>query len=621
TNNGWSPLSALGIDQFTTIDITEIGLFLTTTPLGSADLKVFQSLAGDGKVAFLPDSIDTGLTALAGLQLSADVEILDELLTGHPTLDLTAYVGEAGNDVSLTAKLENATIGTVTFREIELEWESSAKTKKITLTVVSLLNAPDVNLINTGLCGSGTLIYSSPQSATFAIEIGKCGDGTQGWVDPFFINNLTIDDFGIEVVLQESEPQVALNLGGTITIGSGANAVDITAISGLTFDGDIPAPSGVVLALDPAHKDKTVTLADVVDDVASVFGANFDLTNTLLNDLAIKELQVAVVQVPFTFNKVTYTPFVSIVGDIFIQVGSDKYEFDMMLTVNTQADPPYMQACGTFNKNGGAVTVDVGTVNLLTVSSGSGTGGPAACVDTLALTSTSDFCGKKCTAVAPGGTGYFLVANAKISVLSLVGASVYCKVSKESFDFLMKFNWIGKIVTTELACTFAPKGGEFAAGIEFGIDLPNITINWGFIGNFTIPMPSLDFCVAVGTFVPDESIFDQGICSGWKPQSAPYFYFTGSFTWGNLNWGVTLSLDAGSFSSIGTAFSDFGQWLVDWIKNNVGTFLLDIVKSLVNLLRLLWQLLWDLWDAIKAVYNFFANLTWEEIVDAAKQIW
>src|SRR5262244_1009783 len=102
----------------------------------------------------------------------------------------------------------------------------------------------------------------------------------------------------------------------------------------------------------------------------------------------------------------------------------------MMLTFNTQANPPYLQACGTFNKNGGPVTVDIGSTNLLTISNVSGTGGPAACVDTLALTGSSDFCGNTCKAVAPGGTGYFLVLNAKISVLSLGGASILAKVAK-----------------------------------------------------------------------------------------------------------------------------------------------------------------------------------------------
>ena len=621
TNNGWNPLSALGINSFTTISITEIGLFLTTIPLDATDLAVFSSLAGPGKVAFIPSSIEAGLTALAGLQLTNDVAVLDKLFSGNPTLDLTAHVASAGADVSLTADLENVTIGTVTFSEVKLEWESSAETKKITLSVISDISAPAVNLKNTGLCGTGTLIYSAPQSATFAIEIGKCGGAGQGWVDPFFIQNLTIDDFGIEVVIQESQPPVALNLGGTITIGTGPTAVDITAISGLTFDGDIPAPSGVVLALGPSEKGKTVTLADIIDDVASVFGAHFDVTGTLLNDIAIAELQVAVVQVPFTFNGVTYTPFISLVGDIYITVGSDKYQFDMMLTINTQADPPYLQACGTFNKNGGPVTVDIGSVNLLTMSNAAGNAGPAACIDTLALTAASNFCGTTCTAVAPGGSGYFLVANAKISVLDLGSSSIYAKVAKDSFDFLMEFNWLGGILTTELACTFAPSASEFAAAIEFGANLPDITLDWGFIGTFTIPLPSLNVCTAVGTFVPSEPIFNQGICSGWTPASAPYFYFVGDFSWGSLSWSVTISIDANDFQQIATAFSDFGHFLVTWIGNNVGAFLEGIVKDVYNLLLLLFKLAWALWDAVKAVFDFFVNLTWDEIFEVAEKIW
>ena len=552
--------------------------------------------------------------------MTDDVETLGSFFTGKPTLELTAYVSKSGDEVSLTAKLQDVTLGAVTFDEVELEWDSSAETKKITLTLVSLMNVPDINMDDVGLCGFGQLIYSAPQSATFGIEIGACGGGAKGWVNPFFIQNLTIDNFGIEVVLSE-EAEPALNLGGTITIGPPATAVDITAISGLTFDGDIPAPSGIVLALAPADKGKTASLADVISDVASVFGANFNLSGTFLNDLSIAELEVAIVQTPFTFNGITYNPYVSIDGDIFVQVGSDKYELLMILTVNTQADPPYMQACGTFNKNGGAITIDVGSTNVLTMSNVSGTGGPAACVDTLALNSTSDFCGTKCTAVAPGGTGYFLVVNAKIEVLSLLGASIYAKVAKDTFDFLMEFNWLGDTITTELACTFAPSESEFAAAIEFGANLPDLKLNWGFIGDFTIPAPSINLCTALGTFVPDEPVFNQGVCSGWTPTSAPYFYFTGSFSWGSLNWSATFTVDASSFQAVEKAFSDFGAFLLNWIETNVSQFLNDIITSLENLLTLLYKLGWALWDAAKAVYDFFSNISWDDVFAAAEKIW
>lgn len=611
----WNPLSALGIDKITTISITEIGLFLSTIDLGSDDLAAFQYLVGDGKVAFLPSDVKPGLTVLAGLELENDVAILDELFTGKPTLDLTAFVASAGDTVSISAELKDVSLGAVTFNDVKLEWDSDPESKKIVLSLTSLMNQPDINMKNTGLCGTGTLVYSAPQSATFAIEIGKCGGTAQGWVNPFFIQNLTIDDFGLEVVLQETVPEVAINVGGEITIGSGAHAVDIMAASGLTFDGDIPAPSGVIFTLQPADHDKAVSLADIIDDVASVFGAHFDLSSTLLNDVSVKQLKLAVVQVPFTFNGVEYKPFISIAGDIFIADGSDAYEFDMMLTVNTQADPPYMQACGTFNKNGGAITVDVGSVNLLTMSNTAGDKGPAACVDTLALTSDSSFCGTTCTAVSPGGSGYFLVADANISVLSLT-SSVRAKVAKDSFDFLMGFNWLGGVLSTQLGCTFAPSEAEFAASIEFGANLPDLTLDWGFIGSFTIPAPKINVEAAVGTFVPGQPVFGD-----WTPSSAPYFYFNGGLSWGSLDWSFTISIDASTFQSIATAFSDFGNFIVTWIKNNVAAFLKAIVQSLENLLRMLYQLGWAMWDAVKAVYNFFASISWDDIFNAAKAIW
>jgi hypothetical protein len=120
--------------------------------------------------------------------------------------------------------------------------------------------------------------------------------------------------------------------------------------------------------------------------------------------------------------------------------------------------------------------------------------------------------------------------------------------------------------------------------------------------------------------VPSEPVFNQGICSGWTPTSAPYFYFTGNFTWGALDWTVTISIDASDFQAIETAFSDFGKFLVTWIENHVDEFLKDIVNDLKKLLRLLYQLAYDIWEAIKAVYNYL-KLAWDEIFEAAEEIW
>jgi hypothetical protein len=613
TNNGWNPLSALGINDFTTISINEIGLFLTTIALGKDDLAAFQSLVSGG-VAFLPKSVEPGLTMLAGLQMSHDVAVLGELFSGNPTLQLTGFVQSATDTVSLSAELDDVTIGTVDFQSVILEWDSSPEAKSVSLTVTSVINAPPINLIDGKLAGSGKLVYSTPQSATFNIEM-------QGWNEPFGIQNLAIDDFGLDVVLQDSVPEVAVNLGGQITIGSGATAATVIVAAGVTLDGDLPAPSGLVFVLQPADQGKTVTLADVIDDVASVFGAHFDVTGTLLNDISIAEIKVAVVQVAFTFNSVTYQPFISIVGDIFIQAGSDKFELDMMLTVNTQASPPYLQACGTVNMNGGPISIDIGSTNVLTMSNAAGNKGPAACVDTLALTAASNFCGTTCTAVSPGGTGYFLVADAKISVLNLISESIYAKVAKDSFDFQTDFQWFGGAITTELSCTYLPSESEFAAAIEFDADMGNITLDWGFIGKFTIPTPSVGVCVALGTFVPQDPVFNQGTCSGWKPSAAPYFYFDGDFSWGSLSWGFSISIDANDFAKIATAFTDFGTFLLNWIESNVAAFLSDIISSLESLLNLLYKLGWAMWDAVKGVYDFFADISWSDVFAAAEKIW
>jgi hypothetical protein len=613
----WSPFSSSGglnlPSRFQNVfdDSFELGLFFATLEID--DLSAFDNLKGSGKLFFLPDKIQSGLTFLAGMQMAGDASVLGTLFTGKPTLQFTAFKGDS--EIELSAALKDVTLGTFTFNSVELDWKSSgADSGEIDLNLVTVINSAAANMNNLGVCGTGTLSYGTQDSATFEVQVGKCGDGTNGWADPFGIPDLTIDDFGVAFKLVADPEEVAVDLGGQFTLGTDQpKPVVVTVAAGVALDADLPAPDGLVFEISGTSPGTQVSLSDVIDDVASVFGKSFP-QGTLLDDVQIEEIEIAVVQSPFSFGGQTWNPLISFVGDITVF----GFNIDAMLTFNTKASPPYLQACGTFNQNGGPIVVSVAGVTLLKLSDVTGTKGPAMCLDTLALTSTSTFCGGACNAVSPGGSGYFLVLDAQTSILGLASASVFAKVATTAFDFDVKLNLFG-VLGAELQCVFDPKQGDFFGAAEFSIgDKPGDTVSFPNsitldIGPFSvnIPLPTIEFavCVAAGTFAP------SGVsCAGWTPPaSGPFFHFGLDFQLGSIDFGIDVTIDESTFSSIATAFEDFGKFLLDWLKDvaNWGKELL---------LKLLYWIGAAFEDAVKAVAEAL-KVAVEEIADLAKDVW
>ncbi len=613
----WSPFgSGGGLDLPTRFqgvfdDSFELGLFFATMDVD--DLSVFDNLKGSGKLFFLPDKIQSGLTLLAGMQMAGDAAVLGTLFTGKPTLQFTAFKGES--ELDLSAALEDVTLGTFTFKSVELEWKSSgADSGEIDLNLVTVINSAAANMNDLGVCGTGSIQYGTQDSATFEVQVGQCGDGTSGWADPFGIPDLTIDDFGVAFKLVAEPEEVAIDLGGQFTLGTDQpKPVVVTVAAGVALDADLPAPDGLVFEISGTSPGTQVSLSNVIDDVASVFGKTFP-QGTLLDDVQIEEIEIAVVQSPFTFGGQTWNPLISFVGDITVF----GFNLDAMLTFNTKASPPYLQACGTFNQNGGPVTVSVGGVTLLKMSDTTGTKGPAMCLDTLALTSTSTFCGGACNAVSPGGSGYFLVLDAQTSILGLVSTSVFAKVATTSFDFDVKLNLFG-VLGAELQCVFDPKQGDFFGAAEFSIgDQSGDTVKFPDsitldIGPFSvdIPLPTIEFavCVAAGTFAP------AGVsCAGWTPPSSgPFFHFGLDFQFSSIQFDIDVTIDESTFASIATAFDDFGQFLLNWLKDvaNWGKELL---------LKLLYAIGKAFEEAVKAVAEALGEAV-EEIAKVAKEVW
>lgn len=612
----WSPFSSPGLNLPTRFQNVfnasfELGLFFATLEVD--DLSAFDNLKGSGKLFFLPDKIESGLTFLAGMQLAGDAAVLGTLFTGQPTLEFTAFKG--GDELDLSAKLEDVTIGTFTFQSVELDWKSSGSDSgEIDLKLVTVVNDAAANMNDLGVCGTGSLQYGTSDSANFTLEVGQCGDGTNGWADPFGIPNLTIDDFAVTFKLVAEPEEVAVDLGGKFTLGTTQpKPVVVTVAAGIALDADLPAPDGLVFEISGTSPGTEVSLSNVIDDVASVFGKSFP-QGTLLDDVQIEEIEIAVVQSPFTFAGTTYNPFISFVGDITLF----GFNIDAMLTFNTKASPPYLQACGTFNQNGGPVVVSVGGVTLLKMSDTTGTKGPAMCIDTLALSTTSNFCGGACNAVSPGGSGYFLVLDAQTSILGLVSTSVFAKVATTSFDFDVKLNLFG-VLGAELQCVFDPEQGDFFGAAEFSIgDQSGDTVSFPNsidlqIGPFSvnIPLPTIEFavCVAAGTFAP------AGVsCAGWTPPSSgPFFHFGLDFQFSSIQFDIDFTIDESTFSSIAAAFDDFGQFLLNWLKDvaNWGAqLLLKLLYSIGKLFE----------EAVQAVAQALGKAV-EEIADLAKEVW
>jgi hypothetical protein len=567
----WTPFKHWPVLQ--SLSLTgEAGAFLST--ITQTDLSAFKSL----KLPYLPKQIAPGLTFLASMTLGGDLEKLGEVLPAGTTLTLLANLplSEPLSGASVTASLTApATNSAFSFTQFSLAWKSTSPTSgSIGLTVAATFNISKTESLT--LTADGEFDYGPTPSLSIDLTV----TGTGSWTHPFGIPNLTILSFSIGISL--SEEGVNLALAGQIAIGTDPGQQVILELGGGIEDFEVP--SYVEASLSAADKGKSVTLAQLVTD----FIPSLNLTNfPLLNNISFAELSFLAVAAPVTILGKSYQPGIGATGDITFY----GYNLDFAFSLTTSPQTAVM-AKGSISHGGGPIVVNAGGINLITLSDVTGAAGPSACIDTTA----SGFCGS-----GTGGGNYYFNINAKVQLLGLVSASVLAQATKDSFEFDLALGASG-VFSEHLHCLFDPSGGNFAASAVMTFSPPYITLGpWGPIPRFTIPTPQINFCLALGTVAPSAAPCDDG----WMPPSTPYFYFHLSFEWGVISFDVSTELD---LASVATAFSDFEQFLVNWLENNAKAVLQQILdEGLKIAAELLRQIGMAFNDIVNALANFFGE--------------
>jgi hypothetical protein len=564
-DGSWSPAKDLPV--LGTLSLSgEAGAFFSTITV--TDLSAFKSL----NLPYLPSEIDPGVTFLASITLTGTLAPIAKILPKGTQLDLLANIPPSGiSGASITAEVTAPPpTNSFTFTDLKLAWKStSADSGSISIAVTAVFND---GINNVDLTGDVTLTYNAdPALASLDGDITVSGDGP--WTHPFGIQNLTILSFSLGFSL--ADDGIELALGGTIGIGSGQGAVTLTLDGGIE---DFYVPVFILAELSPESKGATVTLAQLIDDFAPM-----DLTKfPLLNDISFQELEFYAVAQQTIINNQQYSPGVGATGII------EFFGYDLDFAFSLITSPSVaVQAKGSISYQGGPIVVTIAGLKVLTISDSTGTKGPSACIDTLG----SGYCG------GSGGNNYFYI-NAAVNLLGLASASVVAQASSSTFEFDMALA-AGGVFTENIHVQFDPSGSSpnFAASVASGFNPPNITLGpWGVIPQFTIPLPQINLCCALGTIMPTAAP-----CSdGWMPQAPPYFHFDLSFSWGPIAFSLNVSLD---FAQVTNAFNDFSSWILNFVLNNAGEILGEILADAAKLAQLLIYIGKEILELAEWVYD------------------
>lgn len=549
----WSPGSKWPVVGTLSI-VGETGVFVATTEI--TDLSAFKSL----NLPYLPDSISEGLTFLADIQLNGGtLKPIADFFPAGTNLSLIANLPLGGgiSGASVTAELtEPVSNNAFNFQDFKLAWKStSASDGSIEASITAVFNISSSDILN--LTGDGVFNYGSTPSLNLDLTLS----GSGSWTHPFGIENLTILSVSIGISL--AEDGLTLILGGSIQIGTGQpNPVNLTVDIGIT---DFEAPTFLLAELSPSDKDKSVTLADLVTDfIPSLHLSNFPL----LSDISFKELEFLAVATPTTIQGKTYQPGIGATGDISFF----GYDLDFAFSLTTKPSTA-VQAKGTISQNGGPIVISAGGVEILKLSDAStGTKGPSACIDTNA----SGFCGSGSV------TNAYFTIDAAVSLLGFLNSSILVQAAQDAFEFDVSVG-AGSVFNEKLHCEFIPDQGNFAASIDGSFTPPSITLGpWGPIPQFTIPTPQISLCFAFGTVPPSAPL-----CDGYMPTSAPYVAVKLAFSWGPVDFNLSLDLQ---MSDITNVFSDFTGFLVKLILDNAKALLNVFLAAAEALTKLLYQI-------------------------------
>lgn len=601
--NFWEPLKVLTFNNsglvFSTLESTDanslvnLGLFAN-----ASDVPALQN-------DFV---IKPGMAFFTSLRLTDHLECVANFLGNTTELDLFAFYGRSGHDVSLVAGLYNhfsaGNKGFFQFDSITLDWENPENAGgSITaaaqghLNVGSTISSTPVTL---GL--SGTINISS---GDFSIQLDL-----RNWTHPFEIPTLTIEEAQARITVGAQAEGVTAEIGGEIRLQNPHHPQDEFELGLMIEVADFEVPTGIALWMD---HDRTYPELDLTMALSAAFEVDISpATLRRKGDTALAEI----VQVIDDLIKVQRFQFWFVEGADLPKMVGDHGPFppgfglqaDFRLLNQEDVDVSVTLSEKPSRATGFSGFVifqeEIRFGHVVDIARWDHdhhckvAGGPE-----LAIAATRD------GIVLPevnGGKPVYFYASAYISFLDIVQSHIYGIATTEGlFEFEEAVQIGAKVGSTgawagrSISLSLNPSQFEFKAAFKFNFGWKNVHIPalrlWGITLIPAIPIPDFDVAAALAIHVSTHVFEVKG--------ALDFDLFGAHLHWGSLDDLKTilhLDLD-NAISSLGELATKlleelgkaFGQLLegildtvekfVNWVKGQLDKFV-DGLKHVAHIL-------------------------------------
>ncbi|WP_437333134.1 hypothetical protein [Sorangium sp. So ce394] len=534
----WSPGDLLPALKplFDSLSFTDTGLLVSSVATDFIDIPILKQRS-------LPTSVKPGIVAFAGLRLKGGgLDLLGKLFSGDVVLNLLAQLDmrtPANSTVEARLRAIEAH-GALRFIDFRIAFAPAATTFTVSASARLEIGAGQVTVT-----GAGS-VTMTPPAATLSLLV-------QQWREPFGIEGLTIESFGIGFTFSGS---VAINFLGHFLIGTKPRQFRFTIGGGML---DFEVPSALLFGLDAT--DQTLMLADLVEafthlDLASV---------PVLRDIGFRRLDFAIVDDPagFTIGSEHFPPGIRITADLTLY----EWNVHLDLAVNTGR--------GIYAKGGIDEPIVVGS-DVLVIADEDGGRGPSLLIDTAAFATGAALVDRtrgrlsalpfepplvlaaSATGLAPMRaetlSATYLQMDASVSLLGVLRQAVKISVSRDTFDFSYRFAFFG--IEETLSCFLSAGQKRLAASAEFefalDVDLPAVTVE----GVSVFP--------AVSLHAPRAGLA-LGLSLAWSSGVSGDFRLAVGFDWHGLHLDFTAEI---TLADIGNALERLGDALLEWMRKN-----------------------------------------------------
>lgn len=556
----WSNLSSL----FGRLTFTNSGLLISTLPGGSAiDLPNLT-------MPSLPASIDPGFTFFTSLVLTGDIlGPVSHLFGDDVSFDLRAVVDTAQPTASeIVARLGGAGgRNAIEFTGVEIILKPAAES--VTLTAGATLAIQGERL---QVKGSGSIAVGTSPTMSLTIEIDQ-------WVQPFGIEGLTVDAFGLQVKVEEDG--LTIGILGAFDVGAPGRSFTLVAGGELT---EFEEPTAIFFCLEDDDPADPLMLSDLIHTFTSL-----DLASVpVLDEIGFKELTFWVVADPagLTIAGHHFPTGVGIVADVVIYSWEAKFKLEVSWGKGIVA--------------AGSINDPITLGDVFTLSDTTGTAGPSGSIDTTSLAAIERARRSGLQLLLLGDPPAYMTLDGRVALLGLT-ETVSARVSKSSFEFDLSFDFDG-LATGALACRLIDDR-NFAATAAFAFDL-NVTVGpYAVEGVTLIPQVAID---------GPDCAFALGVAV--SPSVIAQLSVGLLFEWRSMSFDPAFTLSA---RAIGSDLANLYGSTIQWLKDNVDKLFSAILGDVEKWVDAVERVFTELGDDVDKVADALANYFGTTADDAA----